>query len=202
MKHGNQLVLDRCPHCSIAQPRIYRLWQSETTDFEGRGKRVWATYACGTCGGVVLACAPYVPPNSDITNLWPAQDAVAEELPDRAKNYLSQAIASIHAPVGAIVTAASAVDAMLKVKGYREGSLYSRIDLAATNHLITAEMAAWTHEVRLDANDQRHADEDAPLPTAQDASRVIEFAKALGQFLFVLPARVERGRKGSGANAA
>jgi hypothetical protein len=34
------------------------------------------------------------------------------------------------------------------------------------------------------------------LPTPEDAVKVIEFATALGQFLFVLPARVERGRKG------
>ena len=105
-------------------------------------------------------------------------------------------MSSIHAPVGAVVTAASAVDAMLKSKGYKDGSLYSRIDQAAKDHLITSEMAAWAHEIRLEANDQRHADENAPLPTSEDAAKVIEFAKALGQFLFVLPARVERGRKG------
>jgi len=174
----------------------------ETADYKGRTKRMWAAYGCGTCGGVALACAPSAPQDADITHIWPAQQAVAEELPDRAKDYLSQSIASIHAPVGAIVTAASAIDAMLKAKGYKEGSLYSRIDLAATNHLITAEMASWAHEVRLDANDQRHADEEAPLPSSDDAGRVIEFAKALGQFLFVLPARVEQGRGGARANAA
>ncbi len=90
---------------------------------------------------------------------------------------------------------ASAVDAMLKDKGYKDGSLNARIDLAAKDHLITAEMAAWAHEVRLEANDQRHADESASLPDAADAKRVIEFANALAQFLYVLPARVERGRK-------
>jgi hypothetical protein len=142
----------------------------------------------------MLAMAP--PPANDITHMWPASEAVAEEIPPRAKEYLSQAIASVHAPVGAIITAASAVDAMLKNQGYRDGDLYSRIDAAAADHLITKEMAAWAHEVRLDANTQRHADEDAPLPSPDDAVRVIEFAKALGQFLFVLPARVERGRKG------
>jgi hypothetical protein len=140
----------------------------------------------------VLAVAPH---NGDIAELWPAPQSVAEELPPRAKEYLSQAISSVHAPVGSIVAAASAVDAMLKNKGYREGSLYSRIDKAAADHLITAEMAAWAHEIRLEANDQRHADESAELPTAEDAVRVIEFARALGQFVFVLPARVERGRK-------
>jgi hypothetical protein len=89
--------------------------------------------------------------------------------------------------------AASAVDAMLKAKGYSEGSLYKRIDKAKDDHVITEGMANWAHQVRLDANDQRHADGDAMLPGYNDANRSIDFALALGQFLFVLPARVERG---------
>jgi hypothetical protein len=88
---------------------------------------------------------------------------------------------------------ASAVDAMLKAKLYKEGSLYSRINKAAENHLITQEMAQWAHSVRLDANDQRHADEEVSLPTSDDAKRSIDFVLALGAFLFVLPSRVKSG---------
>lgn len=100
---------------------------------------------------------------------------------------------SINAPAGAVMLAASAVDAMLKEKKYLEGSLYSRIEKAAADHLITQDMANWAHEVRLDANDQRHADEARSLPTQADAKRAIDFAAALGTFLYVLPARVRRG---------
>ncbi len=91
--------------------------------------------------------------------------------------------------------AASSIDAMLKEKGYKDGSLYDRIKQAAKDHLITEEMAVWAHDVRLDANDQRHADDQASLPDEEDASKCIEFAQALAEFLFALPARVERGRK-------
>jgi hypothetical protein len=91
--------------------------------------------------------------------------------------------------------AASAIDAMLKAKNYKTGSLYDRINKAVADKLITEEMGLWAHDVRLDANDQRHSDENAPLPTYGDADRVIEFAKALAQFLFILPARVARGRQ-------
>jgi len=91
--------------------------------------------------------------------------------------------------------AASSVDAMLKSKGYKKGSLYDRIDQAAAQHLITPDMALWAHDVRLDANDQRHADEGSALPEPSDAQRSISFVRALGEILFVLPARVERGRK-------
>jgi len=89
--------------------------------------------------------------------------------------------------------AASSVDSMLKLKGYMEGSLYERIEKAVADHLITQDMAKWAHEVRLDANDQRHADEAASLPSQDDAQRVIDFASALAAFMFVLPNRVQRG---------
>ena len=78
-------------------------------------------------------------------------------------------------------------------KNYTEGSLYVRIENAVKDHLITKEMSQWAHEVRLDANDQRHATESATLPTPEEAKRVIDFATALAEFIFVLPSRVQKG---------
>jgi len=195
MKNGKQLPLDRCPHCSIAKPLLSRQWRGQTQEHGGGNTRNWFLYCCASCGGMVLTVASAVIQNSDITNIWPSPFSVSETLPARAREFLTQAVASLHAPAGAIMLTASAVDAMLKDKGFKDGSLNSRIDAAANAHLITAEMAAWAHEIRLDANDQRHADETAALPEAADATKGIEFANALSQFLYVLPARVERGRK-------
>ena len=76
--------------------------------------------------------------------------------------------------------------------------MYARIEAAAQQHLITSDVAKWAHAVRLDANDQRHADETAPLPTTSDAKRCIDFAVAFGEILFVLPARVQRGLQSGG----
>jgi hypothetical protein len=126
--------------------------------------------------------------------MYPSAQMVDHVIPTAARSYLQQAIDSLHAPAGAVILAASAVDSMLKVKNLREGSLYTRIDKAASDHLITNEMAQWAHEVRLDANDLRHADDSAPLPTEDEARKCIDFALALAEFLFVLPAKVERGR--------
>ena len=104
------------------------------------------------------------------------------------------AVMAFAMPAGSVMLAASAVDAMLKAKGYTNGNLYPRINEAAEDHLITQDMAQWAHEVRLDANDPRHADTSNPLPSQQDATRSIDFVQALGQLLFVLPTRVRRGR--------
>jgi hypothetical protein len=119
-------------------------------------------------------------------------------IPGRPKEYLEQAVSSLNSPAGAVMLAASSVDAMLREKGLKDGTLYSRIKKAAEDHLITEEMAKWAHEVRLDANEQRHADDTAPLPTSDDARRIIDFAEALGPFLFVLPARVRKGLENAG----
>jgi hypothetical protein len=129
----------------------------------------------------------------DIIEMYPTGLDVDTSVPERARTFLAQAINSLSSPAGAMMLAASAVDAMLKAKGLREGSLYARIDSAAADHLITAEMARWAHDVRLDANDQRHADDRAPLPLLADARKAVDFALALAQFMFVLPARVQRG---------
>lgn len=194
MNHGQQLTLDRCPHCNVAKPRLDRQWHCITKDHADANERFWAVYCCASCGGLVLAYSKQNV-NTPIAEIWPPPKVVADTVPARARDFLSQAIASLHAPAGAVMLTASAVDAMLKDKGYKEGNLNARIDLAARAHLITAEMAAWAHEIRLDANDQRHADEGAALPDAADAKKAIDFASALAQFLYVLPARVERGRK-------
>ena len=145
-----------------------------------------------TCGGFVMSMTPVG--RTFILSIWPEPASVSDTIPDRAREFLSQALASLHALAGAVILAASSVDSMLKAKGLKSGTLYTRIDEAATNHLITEEMKLWAHEVRLDANDQRHADESAPLPSEADAKKAIEFAQALAQFLFILPALVTRGR--------
>ena len=170
--------------------------QFQTNNSESTKPRAWIVYTCRRCGGAILAASTQV--NGEIQQMFPAAHDVDEAVPDTSRQYLTQAIDSRHAPAGAVMLAASSVDAMLKAKGYKDGSLYERIDKAVSDHLITNEMGLWAHEVRLEANGQRHADENFTLPTADDASRIIAFAEALAEFLFVLPARVSRGRTSNG----
>ena len=198
MKHGQFLPLERCHHCNVATPTMSLLSNKPTQSFDDRNIRMWCTYSCANCGGVVLAVSQHSlnQPFSafEIMEIWPKRTDVSETVPQRAREFLKQAISSIHAPSGAVMLTANAIDAMLKDRGYKVGSLSARINHAADNHLITKEMATWAHEIRLEANDERHADERAEMPSTGDAEKCIEFASALAQFLYVLPARVERGR--------
>ena len=127
--------------------------------------------------------------------IYPPSRSVSEDIPERARSYLVQSLSSLSAPDGAVMLAASAIDAMLKVKKLTEGSLYKRIKEAAASHLITEEMATWANDVRLDANDTRHADEAQPPHTSKTALRAVDFALALADVMYVLPARVTRGRR-------
>ena len=186
-----QLELERCPHCQVDKPSLIQMWKNETRDHAGGCLRFWKTYKCARCGGVILAGSQE--DKGYVHEMYPLGVQVEDDLPTRAKEFLSQAISSLNAPAGSVMLCASAVDAMLKEKNHKEGNLYSRIDKAATEHVITQDMATWAHEVRLDANDQRHADETAFLPSEADAKKCIQFVAALGQILFVLPAMIKRG---------
>jgi hypothetical protein len=212
---GNQLLgLSRCPHCSIAHPTFTQLWKAK--DFVKGARetelillgRIWAVYVCTTCGDAVLCASGEVRkvnnalvfPHGGVDTvalIFPKAPTVNEELPERAQIYLRQAVESLHAPDGAAVLVASAVDAMLKDKTFTDGSLYSRIKAAVDAHVLTPSMGDWAHRIRLDANDVRHADNENPHRTREEAKQLVDFAIALGQFLYVLPAKVAAGLEAS-----
>lgn len=188
---NNNLELNRCPHCNVDHPNLPMVWFHESDAHSGGNYRYWGVYKCTRCGGLITAASRRQ--GGFVTEYFPSGVEIDDSVPGAAGAYLGQAINTIHAPAGSVMLSASAVDAMLKEKGYKNGSLYARINKAVEEHLITAEMARWAHDIRLDANDQRHADANANLPTEDDARKCVEFATALAQFLFVLPARVQRG---------
>lgn len=185
------LILDRCPHCSVANPNLTKQNSIQTTDHAGQNLRHWYIYKCGGCGGIVTASAKTV--NKEVLEIFPDFRKLSGDIPDRPRTYLEQAIASIHAPSGAVMLCASSVDAMLKHKKYTSGVLYQRLEKAVKDNLITSEMASWAHDVRLDANDERHADEVAIMPTKEDVNRTIDFVIAFAEYLFVLPSKIKRG---------
>ncbi|MGY0034374.1 DUF4145 domain-containing protein [Pedobacter sp. NJ-S-72] len=191
MQLDNYLKVERCPHCSVDQPNLVAKSTLQTTAANGTNARNWYVYVCGRCGGVVTASA-YSHDNA-VREIYPSPLIIDENLPIKVKAFLQQAIDSTFAPSGSLMLCASAVDAMLKEKGYKDGSLYKRINKAAEDHQITKDMAEWAHHVRLDANDQRHADENAGLPTVGDAQKGIDFTKTLADILFVLPSRINKG---------
>ena len=194
-----QLDLPRCPYCNIANPLLAHRTDTKTDAHDGTNERVWRLYACVSCGGVVLVSAR--PGDFEVIDILPESLSVPQEVPEFAGRFLSQALDTLSSPDASVVVAAASVDAMLKDKGYGgDESLNARIDRAADDHVITKEMAAWAHEIRLDANASRHADEGETPPTQEDARRTVDFALSLAGYLYVLPNRVRRGRKEEGTS--
>ncbi len=191
---SEKLSLERCPHCSVSLPNLGRVYREETKDCRGHNVRCWAGYLCANCGGIVFGWSPGGT-DGIAWKIYPETTNLSDDIPDKAREYLSQAISSISTPAGAVMLSASAVDEMLKNSGYLDGNLNSRIEKAVKDNVLTKDMGSWAHYIRLDANDQRHSDAAAQLPTTEDAERVVEFAKTLAQILFVLPARVKRGMR-------
>jgi hypothetical protein len=203
---GDLTGLSRCPHCSVANPQLKAQWHSPPVPMPDIPEMaiIWATYQCTSCSKMMLVqCQPSLKLNNNWRNevgvqeIFPDQRMVDETLPPIARTYLLQAYETLHAPDAAAVMAASAVDAMLKDKGYLEGTLYARIDKAVADHILTAGMGKWAHVVRLEANNVRHADASSPHVSGPQAKRVVEFATALGDFLYVLTAKIEEGLKAS-----
>lgn len=188
----------RCPHCSIAEPRLEHVWSSDgaTHRSDGGTTRYWGAFKCSTCGGIVTVSAERpgsMLATARVDQVIPAEKAAHLDLPPIARTFLQQAYETLNAPDAATVMAASAVDAMLKAVGYADGTLNSRIKQALTDNVLTDGMATWAHSVRLEANNVRHADEEKPHATPEEAKQAVDFAEALGNFLFVLTARVKRG---------
>lgn len=192
--------LERCPQCGVANPYVTIVGDLHK-HYKDTSDNTWWQFTCN-CSKCSLHALYYGHSSSNntpsqghpkvvhIQKIYPAISRAAEEIPDLPQKYLQQAIEPQHAPDGAVMLAASAIDSMLKDQGYKEGALYSRIEQASNDHLLTKQMKEWAHEIRLSANEQRHADEKFAGSSADDAKQVIEFTKALAEYLYVLPARV------------
>lgn len=189
--------LPRCPQCGVATPEMQFHWRSDCICPPGMSYGYnWCVYRCTTCNKLVMVQSKLGnQQTSEVDRVYPDVPTAAEELPLPVRKFLMQAMESLHAPDGAVMLAGAAVDAMLKDKGLCDGSVYSRIDQAVQLQILTTDMAAWAHSVRLESNRPRHADRDAPHVSQAEAAQAVEFAKTLGHVLFVLPKRVEAGRK-------
>jgi len=194
---GSLSTVGRCPYCAVASPLLVNVWQSQgkLQRQDGGPRSKWGAYACTRCGHVLLAKGEpsQQVDNPEIVELIPVPKTAHEDVPEPARTYLQQAFETLHAPDAAAVMAGSAVDAMLKEKGLSDGSLYSRIDQALEANILTQSMADWAHSVRLGSNRPRHADRERPHVSAAEAKQSVEFAEALGHFLYVLNARIQRG---------
>jgi hypothetical protein len=117
-----------------------------------------------------------------------------EEIPLRPRTMLQHAHDSRGAPVACVSAAVRAVEAMLAEKGYRSGGLMGRINQAAADGHLPAVMKDWALEVREIGFDAHTDANPAPLADAKEAEIALSYATQLANYLFVLPAEIEKHR--------
>lgn len=71
MTLDNNLSLDRCPHCSVANPNLPYVWQTTTENHSGRNKRNWKVYKCESCGGLISAFSPHG--TNNVIQIYPSK---------------------------------------------------------------------------------------------------------------------------------
>jgi len=135
------------------------------------------------------------PNGKDIEQIWPEQQTLSEGIPARARKALSEALKTMDiSPSSSIFSCDRAVNFMLDAKGIplnRDQSLHEKIEEAAAKQIVIPDMKTWANQIRLAANRERHPVFDDATP--DEAHQCVEFALALAQNLFVLPARIKRG---------
>ena len=173
---GDKLYgVGRCPHCAIASPNLNGLWSDRWHSIGEDGWRLSlhrharriAVQMRFDRGGARM----------DAIALYPDAKEAHADIPEPARTFLQQAFQTLHAPDAAAVMAGSAVDAMLKKQGLADGSLYTRIDEALKLNLLTDGMAKWAHSVRLGSNRPRHADENRPHVSPDEAKQAVSLLR-------------------------
>ena len=196
---GNKQLtcVPRCPYCAISAPQILLIHSPDLVrPLDGSAPAKWAAYGCTSCASwLVVKGDPneFNIANPRIIEIIPGFPQAHEDLPERARRFLDQAMQTLAESDASAVMSGSAVDAMLKELGYEKGSVYERIDKAVKDRHLTEAMGEWAHSVRLGSNRPRHADDVNPHMSLAEARQSLEFAEALGQFLFVLTAKINRG---------
>ena len=201
-----ELPLPRCPHCGRADPLLVRVWNNDGKPLpraDGGKAWYWSAFACRSCSGVVTVRGK----QTEAKNfsgvgvhglvpdaMFPEAMHVDDTVPSEAARYMKQALETQHAPDACVLMCAASIDAMLKDKGLKTGSLFARLEEALTQQLIPKALSDWSHWGRLDANGSRHADEAASPLSDEDAERSIGFARAMAEYLYVLPAKMPAKR--------
>ena len=93
LRPGEQLQLERCPHCRVHLPTLeMRGKPIHTQPLDGNNVRSWYLYTCKSCGGLVVAWAwTDLDGVGPVQGILPRQDELSAEIPTTARRYLHQA---------------------------------------------------------------------------------------------------------------
>ena len=101
---------------------------------------------------------------------------------------------SINANRAAVLMARTALEATAKNKGIKGNSLFDKIDAMSKQHIITDQLAAEAHEIRLLGNDMAHGDLAEPV-SEEDASDILGFLDSVMDYVYQQPMLLQKRKE-------
>jgi hypothetical protein len=127
-----------------------------------------------------------------IIEIWPeSTQGAPENLPSNVENFFSQGLQNERSgnwdAAGAMFRKSLDIATKILDPTSANKNLFQRITALEKAGRLTADLAAWAHEVRIDGNASVHDDEPE---TREDVAAIHEFARAVLLYTFTLPALV------------
>lgn len=127
-----------------------------------------------------------------IINVWPQVTGdTPTDLPENVARFFEQGVQNERAEnwdaAGAMFRKSLDVATKILDSDNANKTLFQRINLLAASGRLTADLAVWAHEVRIDGNESVHGDEPE---TVDDVSAIHQFCRAVLLYCFSLPALV------------
>ena len=202
---GVDYLSTRCPRCgdSVSMPPVCEPVKSADVTLDRRHPPVpiyAVLHLCtnSNCPGAVVA--HYRSEGGELSPAfheprWHAHE-VSDAVPERPRQILQSANNARHTSIACVAAAVKAVEAMMAEVGYRERrlGLQKRINKAVEERKLPPLMAELAHDVREIGNETHTDEEPEPLTTQEDAEQALKFANLLAEYLFVLPAEVEKAK--------
>jgi len=210
---GQQLELHRitCPFCmergnfAVAHAAAKRKANSsKVLHFD--------TLRCENCKGYVLVLWSAQEHGNSFHSLYNYRvlpwlltfEQYPDHWPDDVGRYWLQAHRSLRDDNwdAAAVMARSALQNTLRLNGASGPNLRAEIEDMGSKGILPPIMIAWSHELRLIANESAHPGPGTVPVAAQDVRDVVEYLDFLLQYLFNLPHDIEqyRNRRGSSSS--
>ena len=194
-----------CPHCGTKSVAftIISQWRAPKT------VSLWDTLAyCGQCGRGILATFNMpkgkgpkdllgISTNAEIFRPTvlpsPPSTGAPEHTPPNVSRFFTQGVENLPGNWDAAGSMfRKALEAALKNKFPDvEGDLYHRIEGAKQAGGMTADLAEWSHQIRLDGRNAVH--EEKPYGK-EDAERLYTFTNLVLLYLFTLPGMLKKAR--------
>ncbi len=193
-----------CPHCGTRSVSFTIAHQQRA---HMKSPDLWDTLAwCAQCSRSILATFRMprgVEPKSLVASndretprqIFPSPPTTSapEHTPDSVAEYYRQGMDNLQGNwTAAGMMFRKTLDVGLKVKFPDiTGTLKVRIDRAAEQGGLTADLAEWAHQIRLDGNEAAHEEEPSE---EEDARRLCAFTNLVLLYLFTLPGMLDAAR--------